>query len=145
MSMIRKVSTIGIIFLFLSLTGCKTNSKKALFETGDTSAVQLRSFQSRAFDTTSKQKTLKTVVATMQDLGFAILKADSVIGVISGVKYAGKHSASLTVTVRIKNDKQIIVRANVQQHLKAVEDAEIYQDFFVSLEKAMFLKAHSVD
>ena len=145
MNKFKKVSIALVILCLFSLQGCVKDSKQALFKTGDASAVELRSFQSRAFDTTSKQKTLKTVVATMQDLGFAILKADSVIGVISGVKYAGKHSASLTVTVRIKNDKQIIVRANVQQHLKAVEDAEIYQDFFVSLEKAMFLKAHSVD
>ena len=80
----------------------------------------------------------------MQDLGFVINKADSEVGVVSGSKYANAHSAQLTVTVRTKNDRQLIVRANVQQHLEAVEDPQIYQDFFVSLEKAMFLKAQEV-
>jgi hypothetical protein len=55
------------------------------------------------------------------------------------------NSYMLTVTVRDKNDKQIMVRANAQQKLKAIESPEMYQDFFVSLEKAMFLKAQEVD
>ena len=29
--------------------------------------------------------------------------------------------------------------------LEALEDAKVYQDFFVALEKAMFLKAQNVD
>ena len=81
----------------------------------------------------------------MQDLGFVISKADNDIGVVSGSKYANRHSALMTVTVRDKNETQLFVRASVQQHLKAVEDAAIYQDFFIALEKAMFLKAHQVD
>jgi hypothetical protein len=133
-----------IRYIFLSGSGCVKDSKQALFES-DSSAVELRSFQSRAFDTTDNKKTLRTVIATMQDLGFVINKADSEVGVVSGSKYANAHSAQLTVTVRTKNDRQLIVRANVQQHLEAVEDPQIYQDFFVSLEKAMFLKAQEVD
>jgi len=103
---------------FLSGTGCVRDSKEALFQTSDTSSVQLRSFQSRVFDTTDKLKTLKTVIATMQDLGFVISKADSEVGVITGSKYANQHSALLTVTVRGKNDKQLMVRAGqpVEQH-----------------------------
>lgn len=137
---------IAILFIAFALEGCVKDSKKALFETGENaSAVQLRSFQSRAFDTLDKKKVLKTIMATLQDLGFVIERADSVVGVISGSKFANQHSVLLTVTVRLKNEKQTVVRANAQQHLKAIEDPEIYQDFFVSLEKAMFLKAHAVD
>jgi|TARA_B110000503_G_C6973479_1_gene340158 hypothetical protein len=139
-----KYFLIAFLYIFLSGSGCVKDSKQALFES-DSSAVELRSFQSRAFDTTDNKKTLRTVIATMQDLGFVINKADSEVGVVSGSKYANAHSAQLTVTVRTKNDRQLIVRANVQQHLEAVEDPQIYQDFFVSLEKAMFLKAQEVD
>lgn len=136
-----------LIFTILTtsfLTGCVTDSKKELFKV-DTSQVQLRSFQTRAFDTKDRDKTLKTIIATMQDLGFVITKADADVGIVSGSKLAGGNSAMLTVTVRDKNDKQIMVRANAQQKLKAVESPEMYQDFFVSLEKAMFLKAQEVD
>jgi len=90
-------------------------------------------------------KTLRTIVATMQDLGFIISKADSVIGVVSGTKYVNRDSASLTVTIRPRGETQLIVRANLQQQLKAVEKPEPYQEFFVALEKAMFLTAQSVD
>ena len=130
-----------LVFLF---TGCVTDSRKELFAT-DQSQVQLRSYQSRIFDTADTDKTLKTVVATLQDLGFVISKADSVVGVITGEKYANKHSAVLTVTVQARGKTQTMVRANVQQHLKAVEQPEPYQDFFTALEKAMFLTAHSVE
>ena len=140
-----KIFFITIFLLTFAITGCGVrDSREALFES-DASSVELRSYQSRAFDTTDKKKTMKTVVATMQDLGFVISKADLDIGVVSGSKYADEHSALLTVTVRERGDTQMLVRANVQQHLESVQDAGIYQDFFVSLEKAMFLTAHNVD
>jgi len=134
----------SIILIPFFLYGCVTDSKKALFAT-DESQVQLRSYQTRSFDTSDTEKTLRTVIATMQDLGFVISKADATIGVVSGSKYANRDSALLTVSVRAKGDNQVIVRANVQQHLKAVEKPELYQDFFNALGKAMFLTAQAVD
>ena len=126
------------------LVGC-TSSKDELFKMGDSSQVELRSFQSRVFDTTDKQKTLKSVISTMQDLGFVISKADAQVGVVTGSKFADRNSVILSVTVRSKNDKQILVRANAQQQLEAIEDPQMYQDFFNALQKAMFLKAQELD
>ena len=128
----------------LSVTGCVSDSKKELF-TSTASEVQLRGFQSRAFDTADREKTLRTVIATLQDLGFVISKADSLVGVVSASKFANQNSAQITVTVQQRGQKQTVVRANVQQHLKAVETPELYQDFFNSLQKAMFLTAQAVD
>ena len=51
----------------------------------------------------------------------------------------------MTVTVRPKNDTQMLIRANAQYGLRAVEAPEPYQDFFAALEKAMFLTAQQVD
>lgn len=126
------------------LVGC-ASSKDELFKMGDSSQVELRSFQSRVFDTTDKQKTLKSVISTMQDLGFVISKADAQVGVVTGSKFADRNSVILSVTVRSKNDKQILVRANAQQQLEAIEDPQMYQDFFNALQKAMFLKAQELD
>ena len=131
-------------FIALSVTGCVSDSKKELF-TSTASEVQLRGFQSRAFDTIDREKTLRTVIATLQDLGFVISKADSLVGVVSASKFANQNSAQITVTVQQRGQKQTVVRANVQQHLKAVETPELYQDFFTSLQKAMFLTAQAVD
>ena len=130
--------------VLLSLTGCVSDSKKELF-TSTASEVQLRGFQSRAFDTIDREKTLRTVIATLQDLGFVISKADSLVGLVSASKFANQNSAQITVTVQQRGQKQTVVRANVQQHLKAVETPELYQDFFNSLQKAMFLTAQAVD
>ena len=133
-----------IILATLLLSSCVSDSKKELFSS-TASEVQLRGFQSRAFDTIDREKTLRTVIATLQDLGFVISKADSLVGLVSASKFANQNSTQITVTVQQRGQKQTVVRANVQQHLKAVETPELYQDFFNSLQKAMFLTAQAVD
>ena len=133
-----------VILISIFLASCVTDSKKELFSS-TASEVQLRGFQSRAFDTTDREKTLRTVIATLQDLGFVISRADSLIGLVTASKFANQDSAQITVTVQQRGQKQTVVRANVQQHLKAVETPELYQDFFNSLQKAMFLTAQAVD
>jgi hypothetical protein len=108
------------------------------------SAVQLRSFEQRAFDTTDTEHTLRTIIATLQDLGFVVDKADATLGTVSATKLSG-YQLRMTVTVRPRGEKQLLVRANAQYQDKAVDDPKPFQDFFTSLEKSMFLAAHQVD
>jgi hypothetical protein len=128
--------------LLASAGGCAP-STEAVMETGR-SAVQLRSFQQRAFDTPDVEKTLRTVIATLQDLSFVVDKADLELGTVSATKLSG-YQLRITVTVRTRGTTQVLVRANAQYMDKAVEDPKPYQDFFTALEKAMFLTAHQVD
>jgi hypothetical protein len=51
----------------------------------------------------------------------------------------------LTVTVRTRNASQLVVRASAQFYLRAVEDPAPYQQFFRTLEQAIFLEAHAVE
>ena len=51
----------------------------------------------------------------------------------------------MSVTVRPRGEKQLLVRANAQYGVKSVEDPVTYQDFFTALEKAIFLTAQQVD
>jgi hypothetical protein len=44
----------------------------------------------------------------------------------------------LTVTVRARNASQLIVRASAQFYLTPIEDPEPYQEFFRTLEQALF-------
>ena len=129
------------IISLIIFQGCATPKEQLL---GAKEQVKLRSMQSRSFDTTEKKKTLRTIIATMQDLGFVIDKADEVLGTVSGTKLDG-YALRLTVSVRPKGESQLIVRANAQYNITAVEDPAPYQNFFTSLEKAMFLTAHSVE
>ena len=131
------------VFLAMALTACQTNSSKQLLKT-DESQVKMRSIQTRAFDTTDKNKMLRTVIATLQDLGFVVDKADDVLGSVSATKLDG-YQLRMTTTVRPRGDTQLLVRTNAQYNLTAVKDPQIYQDFFTSLGKSLFLSAHSVE
>jgi len=52
----------------------------------------------------------------------------------------------MTVSVRPgSSGKNMIVRANAQYNNMPVTDPKPYQDFFVSLQKSMFLTANNVD
>lgn len=132
-----------ILFSVVVLSGCASTARKAFVM--DESQVKLRSIQTRAFDTTDKQKMLQTVLSTMQDLDFVIDKADLILGSVSGTKFFKNAVISMTVIVRARGEKQLLVRANAQYGIKSVEDPETYQDFFTALEKAIFLTAHKVD
>ena len=135
-------SLAGCLAIALATPACAP-STEAVLDTGS-SAVELRSYQSRAFDTTDIEKTLRTVIATLQDLGFVIDKADATLGMVSATKLSG-YQMRITVTVRPRGEKQLLVRANAQYQTKAVEDPQPYQDFFTALEKAMFLTAQEVN
>lgn len=139
----RMLRTLSVGFLFASVCLSCASSRDHLLAT-DESQLQLRSIQTRAFDTTDKEMALRTVIATLQDLGFVVEEANLLLGNVSGTKL-DRYALRITVTVRPRGETQMIVRANAQYELRAVEDPEPYQQFFAALEKAMFLTAHQVD
>ena len=130
-----------VLLALFSFTGCVRQDARIL-EGGN--QVELRQMQSRVFDTGDKNQVVRTVIATMQDLSFVIDKADADLGTISGTKLGG-YQIKMTVTVRPKSATQMVVRANAQYNLKAIEDPVVYQNFFSSLQKGMFLTAHSIE
>ncbi len=87
---------------------------------------------------------LRTIIATLQDLGFVIDKADAELGSISATKL-DNFELRVTTTVRRRGDTQTLVRVNATWRDGPITDAVTYQDFFVALEKAMFLTAQQVD
>jgi hypothetical protein len=143
----RSAKAMGIACLAVSVTlfasGCQTNSKDQVLASSE-SQVKLRQMQTRAFDTTDEAKTLRTAIATLQDLGFVIDKADQELGAVSGTKLDG-YSLRMTVTVRKRGETQLAVRANAQYNDQEVADPKPYQQFFAAFEKAMFLTAQQVD
>lgn len=134
--------TIIAISLIIGLIGCATTQER-LLDT-KTSQVQIREVQTRVFDTTDKENLLRTSIATLQDLGFVIDKADYTLGTVTGTKL-NRYALRMTVTVRPRGETQSLVRANAQYQLVAVEDPEPYQQFFSALEKSLFLTAHQAD
>lgn len=124
------------------LSGCVPMQNRIL--DSEQSQVQLRQIQSRAFDTTEKEKLLRTIIATLQDLSFVVDKADLGLGTVSATKLDG-YALRMTVSTRPRGNTQTIVRANAQFNNRPVTDPQPYQQFFIALERAMFLTAHAVD
>lgn len=140
----KKILLVGLLVMSsFTVSSCQTTSMNQVMETSQ-SQVALRSIQTRVFDTKNKTKTLRTVIATLQDLGFVIDKADNELGTVSGTKLDG-YQLRMTVMVRPRGEKQLLARANATYNITAVEDPEPYNQFFAALEKAMFLTAHQVD
>lgn len=127
----------------LTLTACQTDSRRQVLAASE-SQLALRQIQTRAFDTTDRERMLRTIIATLQDLSFVVDKADATLGSVSSTKLDG-YQLRMTVTVRPRGATQLLVRANAQYNLTAVEDPEPYQQFFAALEKSVFLTAHDVD
>ena len=139
----RKALAVIVSLTFgLSVCACAGKQKKIL-ETEE-SQVKLRSIQSRVFDTNDPILMLRTVIATLQDLGFVIDDAEESLGTVSGTKLSG-YALRMTVSIRPRGSNQMIVRSSLQFNLQTIEDPEPYQYFFSTLSKALFLEAQPID
>ena len=131
--------------LFIALcVGCSAVPPQCLDTNQSQTQTQLRQAQSRTFDTSDRERALRSVIATLQDLGFVIDKADPDLGTVSATKLDG-YTMRMTVTVRPKGGTQLVVRANAQMNTVAITDPAPYQSFFIALERSIFLATHSVD
>ena len=131
-----------LVLLPVLAAGCSNQPNDEIMQ--GASAVQLRSYQTRVFDTPDKLVMLRSVIATLQDLGFIIDEANADLGAISATRVSGTR-VRMTVVVSSRGDKQVLVRASAYLDLKPIEVPEPYQDFFKALEKSVFLTAQQVD
>ena len=129
------------ILITLLLVGCAT---APINITGAGTQLATRQIQTRSYDTLDKTMTMRSVIATLQDLGFTIDQADAELGTITATRLHA-YTMRMTVTVVERNGERVSVRANARIGENAVTDAATYQDFFVVLDKAMFLTMNKVD
>jgi predicted RNA-binding protein (virulence factor B family) len=129
------------------VAACNTSHKELLKAPEEQAA--LRTMQTRAYDTTDDQKTLRAVIATLQDLGFVIDDGNALLGIVSATKFEspryGGRAVRIQVAVKRHGEKQTSVRASAQAGNQTITDPEAYQEFFVSLSKGMFLSAHEIE
>ena len=136
-----KLLFFSIIVSTFFLNGC-VNSKTQIVNSESESQLKVRSYQTKTYDNISKVKAIRATIAVLQDLGFVIDRADSLTGTVSGTKLDG-YKIVMSVTIR-QTQKSVKVRANAQYGLKAIKDPKIYQDFFVFLNKGMFLEKNAL-
>lgn len=129
------------LLALLTLAGCATTPANVA---GAGTQLETRQIQTREYDTLDKAMTMRSVIATLQDLGFTIDQADAELGTVTATRLHD-FTMRMTVTVVQKDKQRIAVRANARIGENSVTDAATYQDFFVVLDKAMFLTLHKVD
>lgn len=134
-----------VCLLGLFLAGCHSDHISHQVLSSQESQLKVRNMQTRVYETSDKIKVMRAVISTLQDLGFVLEKADETLGSVTACKFVKHEDFRLSVTVRAKGTKQLLVRANAQYKARSVEDPQTYQDFFTTLSKAMFLTDHEVD
>ncbi len=137
----RNTILLASYVIILALQGCAATP----FDIAGASApLEMRSVQTRDYDALDKPMTMRAVIATLQDLGFTIDQADVGLGIVTATRL---HVSDLrmTVTVTPTAEERVSVRANARVGEDSITKAETYQDFFVALDKAMFLVRNNVN
>ena len=138
-SAVSKVSPL----LFAIIGGCAVEPAQ-LFPSPEAQA-RLRAMQCRVFDTDDERRTLRTAIATLQDLGFVIDDGHAALGFVAATKLEGEET-TVFVSLRPLGGRRTVVRASVHGPDGGVLDSpELYQAWFTALSKAMFLTAHDIE
>jgi outer membrane lipopolysaccharide assembly protein LptE/RlpB len=131
-----------LLAAFLALAACQFLARQV--SESPRSQLEIRSIQTRAFDSTDRERILRAIVATLQDLDFVIFHADYAVGSVSGKK-PSRDKAQITVSIHPRGATQLVVRANARFNGNPITEPEPYQQFFTALGRAMFLEAQGVD
>lgn len=108
--------------------------------------MKIRSLQTRAFDLTDRNAAIRGVIASLQDLGFIIERANEGLGLVTAARFAEPNYydvVTITVTVRQEAADKMSFRANAIYNNKPIEDPKVYQNFFAALQRALFLSQES--
>ena len=138
------------------------------------SQMEMRSFQTREYDTNDEKLVLKAVLNTLQDMGFIVTTADPGIGLLTAtkkvnishtkkeVKEAKKRETPLSQTdvldctanisefgktqcrVRVNFQRQILDATGATMQASQITGAKFYQTFFSQVDKGIFLQQEGV-
>jgi len=152
----KNASLCALVAIVALLTGCaaQTNSTKT--------SIQLQAFQSKEFET-NKKIAFASTMSVFQDLGYTLGTADLDTGFITA-KSPTKQDFALFVGQRMKDvkatafvetmgKKRTKIRLNFVNstqtssgygmkgaHDQPVEDPKVYQETFVKIKKAIFVR-----
>jgi hypothetical protein len=104
--------------------------------------TKIRSVQTRSFDVKDRQMAMRGVIAALQDLGFIIERANEPLGLVTATRFAEPNFydvVGVTVTVRDEAEGRMTIRANAIYNNKPIEDPKVYQNFFATLERSLFV------
>ncbi|MBX3234583.1 MAG: hypothetical protein KF814_00405 [Nitrospiraceae bacterium] len=135
-------TTLAIFFSLLLLYGCVGPQPTQDLLAPTDAQMKIRSLQTRTFDIPDRQVAMRGVIAALQDLGFIIERANEGLGLVTAARFAEPHYydvLGVTVTVRPEPEGRMMVRANAIYNNKPIEDPKVYQNFFATLERSLFI------
>ena len=141
----RNILSLFILLLFLqACTGPQKPPENLLSLTE--AQMKIRSYQTRTFDAKDSNEVLRAVTSALLDLGFIIERANAPMGLVTAGKFAGEGFSGfveISVIVRSAGTKQTEVRANALFDAKPIEDPKVYQNFFTTVERSLFVTRSS--
>ena len=133
---------IGALALGLGVMACASPKPKPDLLAPTDEQMKLRSIQTRSFDVTDRNKAMRGVIAALQDLGFIIERANESLGLVTAARFAEPNyfdMLGVTVTVRPQEGGKMVIRANAIYNNEPITDPKVYQNFFATLERSMFI------
>jgi hypothetical protein len=151
--------------------GCASNGPPSA---APPSQLELRSFQTREFDTPDTRLVMKAMINVLQDMGFQIQSADADLGLLTASKWANIEHTKKEIKKARKNDrvlsKSLVLEAtanisdfgNAQSRVRVnilertldgsgatmavahIDDARFYQQFFAAVDRGVFLQQEEI-
>jgi hypothetical protein len=90
--------------------------------------TKLRNMQTRSFDVTDRNQAMRGVIAALQLVTAARFAEPNYYDVMG-----------VTVTVRPQAGGKMLIRANAIYNNEPITDPKVYQNFFATLERSMFI------
>ncbi|WP_455244261.1 hypothetical protein [Petrachloros mirabilis] len=138
----RAAGALMIVVAVMLVQGCVAPEPGPELLAPTEAQMKIRSAQTRTFDVTDRQVAMRAVIAALQDLGFIIERANEALGLVTAARFAEPHYydvLGVTVTVRSQPDNRTMIRANAIYNNKPIEDPKVYQNFFATLERSLFV------
>jgi hypothetical protein len=141
----RTLGCLATVAAGLLLQACATPETPQELLAPTDAQMKLRSLQTRTFDVQDRNAAMRAVIAALQDLGFIIERANEPLGLVTAARFAEPNYldvVGVTVTVRPQEGGRMLIRANAIYNNKPIEDPQVYQNFFATLERSLFLSAN---
>ena len=139
---LENVGRILTVVVLVLIQGCAAPQPSPDLLAPTDAQMKIRSLQTRSFDLKDRQLAMRGVIAALQDLGFIIERANESLGLVTAARFAEPNFydvVGVTVTVRPETEGRMTIRANAIYNNKPIEDPKVYQNFFATLERALFV------
>ena len=139
---LENVGRILTVVVLVLIQGCAAPQPSPDLLAPTDAQMKIRSLQTRSFDINDRQLAMRGVIAALQDLGFIIERANESLGLVTAARFAEPNFydvVGVTVTVRPESEGRMLIRANAIYNNKPIEDPKVYQNFFATLERALFV------